>query len=128
MPGRYRHPALPNLTHALIPADQRTVLTSAPRQDAGRYASGRTDVLRLRSLLPLGRVELDLLVLIQRPVAGTRDRGEVDEHVRRPVIGGDETIALIGVERLHCSRCHQFKSSIRHATTQPRRVDREPTW
>jgi hypothetical protein len=28
-------------------------------------------------LLPLGRVEFDLLVLIQRPVAGARDRGEV---------------------------------------------------
>src|SRR5262245_45270685 len=51
----------------------------------GRYASERTDVLRLRSLLPLGRVELDLLVLIQRPVAAARDRREVDEHVRRPV-------------------------------------------
>ena len=30
-----------------------------------RYASERADVLRLRSLLPLGRVKLDLLVLIQ---------------------------------------------------------------
>jgi hypothetical protein len=30
----------------------------------------RADVLRLWSLLTLGRVELDLLVLIQRPVAG----------------------------------------------------------
>jgi hypothetical protein len=37
--------------------------------------------------LSLGRVEFDLLVLIQRPVAGARDRGEVDEHIRRPVIG-----------------------------------------
>src|SRR5690348_8675189 len=82
-------------------------------------ASDRTDVLRLRSLLPLGRVKLDLLVLIQRPVAGARDRGEVHEHVRRPVIGGDETIALIGVEPLHCSRCHQSTSSVCHAMTRP---------
>src|ERR1700722_4374524 len=87
----------------------------------------RADVLRLRSLLPLGRVELDLLVLIQRPVAGARDRGEVHEHVRRPVIGGDETKALIGVEPLHCSCCHESVSSIRYAVTRPRRADREHT-
>src|SRR4029077_8006566 len=93
----------------------------------GSDASEWADVLRLRSLLPLGRVELDLLVLIQRPVARTRDRGEVDEHVCRSVIGGDETEALVGVEPLHCSCCHLFKSSIRHARTRPRRADREPT-
>src|SRR5579859_3493466 len=78
---------------------------------ARRYASERADVLRLRPLLPLGRVKLDLLVLVQRPVAGARDRGEMHEHVRRPVIGGDETKALIGVEPLHCSCCHQSTSS-----------------
>src|SRR5215469_7201451 len=59
------------------------------------YTSERTDVLRLRSLLSLCRVELDLLVLVQRLVARCRDRGEVDEHVRRPVIGGDETKAQL---------------------------------
>src|SRR4029077_207951 len=100
-------------------------LLSAAR--TGCYASERTDVFRLRSLLPLGRVELDLLVLIQRPVAGARDRGEVHEHVRRPVIGGDETKALIGVEPLHCSCCHQSTSSTRHAMTRLRRADRELT-
>src|SRR5580692_7233130 len=110
-----------------MPADQPAALSSASREDAERYALERTDVLRLRSLLPLGRLEFDLLVLIQRPVARTRDRGEVDEHVRRPVIGGDETKALVGVEPLHCSRCHQFKSFIRDARTRPRRADREPT-
>src|SRR6185437_12886761 len=47
------------------------------------------------------------------------DRGEVHEHVRRPVIGGDETKALIGVEPLHCSCCHQSTSSVRHAMTRP---------
>jgi len=104
-----------------MPADQPTALASAPREDAGRYASERADVLRLRPLLPLGRVELDLLVLIQRPVARARDRGEVDEHVRGPVIGGDEAKALIGVEPFHCSCCHLFKSSIRHDATSPRR-------
>src|ERR1700730_5243191 len=102
-------------------------LTVASWEDAGRYASDRADVLRLRSLLSLGRVEFDLLVLIQRPVAGARDRGEVDEHVRRPVIGGDETKALIGVEPLHCSCCHQLKSFYPPCQARPRRADREPT-
>src|SRR5437660_3381918 len=96
------------------------------RQHASRDASERTDVIRLRSLLPLGRVELDLLVLVERPVARARDRGEVDEHVRRPVIGGDETKALIGVEPLHCACCHLFKSFIHHAIARPRRADGEP--
>src|SRR5580700_2929541 len=109
-----------------MPADQPAALTSASREDAGRCALERTDVLRLRSLLPLCRVEFDLLVLIQRPVARTRDRGEVDEHVRRPVIGSDETKALVGVEPLICSGCHQFKSFF-CAMTRPRRADREPT-
>src|SRR5258708_11349277 len=99
----------------LMPADQPVAVTVASWEDAGRYASERADVLRLRSLLSLGRVEFDLLVLIQRPVAGARDRGEVDEHVPRPVVGGDEAKALIGVEPLHCSCCHQLKSFIRRA-------------
>src|SRR2546430_15240814 len=89
--------------------------------------SERADVLRLRPLLSLSRVELDLLVLVQRPVAGCRDRGEVDEYVRRPVIGGDETKALIGVEPLHCASCHVSEVLIRDATARPRRADREHT-
>src|SRR5580692_10377263 len=106
-----------------MPADQPAALSSASREDAQRYALERTDVLRLRSLLALGRVEFDLLVLIQRPVAGTRDRGEVDEHVRRPVIWGDETKTLVGVEPLHCSGSHQFYSfyPLCHDATSPRR-------
>ena len=54
---------------------RRVSLVARPARrsgDTARYASQRTDVLRLRSLLPLGRVELDLLVLIQRPVAGAQ--------------------------------------------------------
>src|ERR1700722_19993596 len=126
MRGRYRYQVLRNLLAALTrgAADWPA---RAPRWRHGGCALERTDVLRLRSLLPLGRVELDLLVLIQRPVAGARDRGEVHEHVRRPVIGGDETKALIGVEPLHCSCCHESVSSIRYAVTRPRRADREHT-
>src|SRR5438094_2588313 len=103
----------------------RVALPGASWEDAECYTSDRADVLRLRSFLSLGRFEFDLLVLIQRPVARARDCGEVDEHVRRPVIGGDETKTLIGVEPLHCACCHQFKSLI-HATARPRRADREP--
>ena len=94
---------------------------------ARRAPSDGADVLRLRSLLSPGRVELDLLVLVQRPVAVCRDCGEVDEHVRRPVIGGDETKALIGVEPLHCACCHVSEVLIHHATARPRRADREYT-
>src|SRR5260370_32630762 len=111
----------------IVSADQPVALTSAPWEEERGHASHRTDVLRLRSFLSLGRLEFDLLVLIQRPVAAARDRGEVDEHVRRPVIGGDETKALVGVEPLNRACCHQLKSFIRHATTRPRRTDREPT-
>src|SRR5271156_6716521 len=75
--------------------------------EQGRNVLQRADVLRLRALLTLGRVELDLLVLVEGPVTRARDRGEVDENVRRSVIGGDEAIALVGVEPLHCSCCHQ---------------------
>src|ERR1700722_9791755 len=84
--------------------------------DLAHDASDRTDVLRLRSLLPLSRVKLDLLVLIQRPVTGARDRGEMHEHVRRPVIGGEEAEALIGVEPLHCSCCHEPPASASHSS------------
>src|ERR1700730_10614638 len=123
MPGHYRRPTLRNLTHASGVGRS----TSASWEDAECYTSDRADVLRLRSFLSLGRFEFDLLVLIQRPVAGARDRGEVDEYVGRPVIGGDETKALIGVEPLHCACCHQFKSFI---PNMPRRdlarTEREP--
>jgi hypothetical protein len=57
---------------------------------------------------------------------GSRSRRS-GEHVCRPVIEGDETKALVGVEPLHCSCCHQFKSSIRQAARRPRRAGREPT-
>src|SRR5581483_4030826 len=89
--------------------------------------SERADVLRLRSLLSPCRVELDLLVLVQRPIAACHDRGEVNEHVRRPVIGGDETKALVGVEPLHRACCHVPEILIRHAIARPRRSDRDHT-
>ena len=63
------------------------------------------------------------------PATGSpKSRSRRSGRTRRcPVIGGDETKALVGVEPLHCSCCHQFKSSICHARTRPRRADRELT-
>src|SRR5260370_7496806 len=104
----------------MVSADQPVALTSASWEEQGAQASHRTDVLRLRSFLSLGRLEFDLLVLVQRPVAGARDRGEVDEPARRPVIGGDETKALVDVEPLHCAGCPQFNSLTPHSPTRPR--------
>src|SRR5829696_3154107 len=66
----------------------------------------RADVLRLRALLALGHVELDLLALIERAVAGRRDRGVVHEDVGTPTFDGDEAVALFGVEPLHGALCH----------------------
>jgi hypothetical protein len=74
------------------------------------YMSERTDVLRLWSLLTLRHVELDLLILVQRPVARRCDRGEVDEYIRGSVLGGDETKALVSVKPLHRACCHVFVS------------------
>src|SRR4029079_7758676 len=65
----------------------------------------RSQVRGLGALLPLGHVELDLLVLLEVPVAGSRDRREVDEHVRATLLG-DEAIPLLGVEPLHDAGCH----------------------
>jgi hypothetical protein len=125
-PRMLRYCASARHSYGWIMADQ-SAACPAVVGGRGRYASGRTDVLCLRSLLPLGRLEFDLLVLIQRPVAGACDRGEVDEYVRRPVIGSDETKALIGVEPLHCACCHQSKPLTRHAAARSRRTDREST-
>src|SRR4051812_24944850 len=65
----------------------------------GSPASGRADVVGLRAPLPLAGLEVDPLPLVQRPVTAlVGDRGEVDEHVRAAVVGGDEAEALLGVE------------------------------
>jgi hypothetical protein len=67
MLGHYRRPTLRDLTHASGVGKS----TSASWEDAECYTSSdRADVLRLQSFLSLSRFEFDLLVLIQRPVAG----------------------------------------------------------
>src|SRR4029079_11418031 len=75
------------------------------RSYASRRLSDGTHVLCLGTLLPLGHVELDLLVLLEVPVAGSRDRREVDEHVRSALLG-DEAVPLLGVEPLQHAGCH----------------------
>src|SRR6266700_8099987 len=66
----------------------------------------RADLVSLRSLRTAYRRVLDALVLLKAAVTVSRDRGVVNEDVRRGVVGGDETIALVRVEPLHCSLSH----------------------
>ena len=49
----------------------------------------------LKTLLPLLRLELHFLAFCQLAIPRALDSGEVGEHVRRPVIGGDEAVALL---------------------------------
>src|SRR4029079_616086 len=67
-----------------------------------------TNLLRLRALLALGDVELDLLALVEGAVPVRDDRREVHEHVGRAVIGRDEPEALVCVEPLDCSLHHDL--------------------
>ena len=78
---------------------------------AGPYAAGfsdRTDVLGLRALGAPGDVVLDPLVVLEASVPVSLDGGMVDEDIRCAVVGGDEPIALVRVEPLHCSLSHYF--------------------
>src|ERR671924_701511 len=59
----------------------------------------------LGALRPLRDVELDGLPLGKRAVAGGLDRTEVHEDVLAG-LGGDEAVALVGVEPLHGSNSH----------------------
>src|SRR5215475_1587542 len=63
------------------------------------------NVLRLRSLLALCDVELDLLPFVEAAVAATSDRAEVHEHIRA-TFNLDETVALVAVEPLHRALRH----------------------
>src|SRR3990170_658128 len=64
------------------------------------------DVERLRALLTLARLELDLRTLSERLEAVAADAGVVDEEILRAVLRCDEAVALRIVEPLHCSCCH----------------------
>ena len=68
----------------------------------------RPNSLGLGALRTLGDVELHPLVLVQAAVTAGLNRGEVNEHVRAVVVVADETEALVGVEPLHSSLCHDI--------------------
>src|SRR5690348_4813552 len=70
-------------------------------------SAGHADVARLGAFLALGHIELDLLVLLEIPVARTCNRAEMHEDVRAPVVLGDEAEALLTVEPLHGSCAHK---------------------
>src|SRR5262249_12730486 len=63
------------------------------------------DVLRFFALLSRADVELDALTLVERAIALTLNRREVDEHIRL-VFPSDEPVALLRAEPLHSARSH----------------------
>jgi hypothetical protein len=71
-----------------------------------RWQSERADFLCLGALLsPTGGVG-DPLVLLQAAEAVSLDGGVMDEHVGGSVVGGDEAVALVGVEPLDSAFSH----------------------
>jgi hypothetical protein len=60
------------------------------------------DVRGLQALGALGDFEFNRLAIIQRLVAISHDRGEMDENVLA-ALALDESKALAGIEPLHCS-------------------------
>src|SRR5262249_9713290 len=72
----------------------------------GTRVSDRADLLRLRALGALGNGVLDPLVVLEAAVAVSRDGGVVAEDCRRAVVRGDDPVALVRVEPLHCSLSH----------------------
>src|SRR6266852_120163 len=60
------------------------------------------DVRGLQALGALGDFEFNRLAIIQRLVAISHDRGEMDENVLT-ALALDESKALAGIEPLHCS-------------------------
>jgi hypothetical protein len=60
------------------------------------------DVRGLQTLGALGDFEFNRLAIIQRLVAISHDRGEMDENVLA-ALALDESKALAGIEPLHCS-------------------------
>ncbi len=63
---------------------------------------GGLDVRGLQALGALGHFEFNRLAIVQRLVAISHDRGEMDENVLT-ALALDESKALARVEPLHCS-------------------------
>jgi hypothetical protein len=68
--------------------------------------SDRVDLLGLRALGPLAGGEVNPLVLLQAAESVSLDGGVVNENVGSAVVGGDEAVALVGVEPLHGALSH----------------------
>jgi len=80
---------------------------SHPRSSSG-FRSDGPDLVGLRALgAAAGRV-LDPLIFLEAAVAVSLDGGVVDEDVGSAVVGGDESVALVGVEPLHFALSHYF--------------------
>src|SRR5690242_7079363 len=71
-----------------------------------RRRSDWLDVLGLGALGTRAGGELHPLVLLKATVAVSLNNGVVNKDVICSVIRGDETIALVGVEPLHCTLSH----------------------
>src|SRR5690606_41491670 len=70
-------------------------------------ATSAPAALSLHDALPiLGGLELDPLTLVEGTEARRLDRAVVDEHVRAAAVDLDEAEALLTVEPLHGSLCH----------------------
>src|SRR5262249_52671514 len=97
--------------------------TQAPSRGAApeyELWSDRADVLGLRTLRPLGDLELDPLVLVEAPVATHRDRGEVGEHVVTATVRRDEPVPLLSVEPFDRTLHHSCLLAVPHNNETPR--------
>src|SRR5262249_61348161 len=79
--------------------------TPTPASHARRL--DERDGPRLRTVLAVFGLELDLRALKQRLEALAADRAEVHEHVLAAITRSDEAKALRLVEPLHGSGCHK---------------------
>jgi hypothetical protein len=90
-----------------LPRHDGAAGTSAGGPDQTDSGLDDPDVLGFLALATRGHVELDALTLIEGLVTRPLDVGEVDEHVVA-LLTGDEAEALLVVEELHGSSCHDF--------------------
>src|SRR5689334_2310879 len=70
-------------------------------------SAGRGDVGRLGALLALAGLVCDLRALGQALVARTHNGAVVDKQVLTALVGLDKPVALLVVEPLHSSGCHE---------------------
>src|SRR5271157_4566915 len=69
-------------------------------------SSDRLDAVSLGTLGALAGSVLHALVVLEAAVTVSLNHGVVNEDVTGSVVGGDETIALVGVEPLDCTLSH----------------------